>query len=65
MGKPITIALDAMGGDHGPQVTVPAALKSLKEERDIKVILVGDKDAITEQLSLMHILVKGKINSLM
>ena len=61
MGKPITIALDAMGGDHGPQVTVPAALRSLKEERDIKVILVGDKDAITEQLNLANTTVGDRI----
>jgi len=35
------IALDAMGGDYGPNVTVPAAIKSITELK-IKVILVGD-----------------------
>jgi len=54
MAKPITIALDAMGGDHGPKVTVPAALKALNEDQEIKIILVGDKDAITEQLNLAN-----------
>ena len=24
-----SIALDAMGGDHGPKVTIPAALKAI------------------------------------
>ena len=28
----ITIAIDAMGGDHGPHVTVPAALKALADD---------------------------------
>jgi len=51
MNKPITIALDAMGGDHGPKVTVPAALQSLQDNSDIKIILVGDKDTITQELS--------------
>ena len=37
-----TIALDAMGGDHGPSVTVPAANKALRELPDIHLILVGD-----------------------
>ncbi|MCF6324528.1 MAG: phosphate acyltransferase PlsX [Gammaproteobacteria bacterium] len=32
-----------MGGDHGPVVTVPAALNALKKHRDLKLILVGDQ----------------------
>ena len=51
MSKYITIALDAMGGDYGPSVTVPAALQALRENKDIKVILVGDQDIISQQLS--------------
>jgi glycerol-3-phosphate acyltransferase PlsX len=39
----IVIALDAMGGDHGPRVTVPAALHILSRQSDIKLILVGDQ----------------------
>ena len=41
-----TIALDAMGGDHGPSVVVPAALNVLKEKADLKLILVGDRDEL-------------------
>ncbi len=37
------IALDAMGGDHGPQVTVPAAKRALSEIPNIQLILVGDE----------------------
>ena len=39
--KPITIAVDAMGGDHGPRVTVPAALAALKREPNLRIVLVG------------------------
>jgi len=39
----LTIALDAMGGDHGPVVIVPAALNALKKNSDLKLILVGDQ----------------------
>jgi len=35
------IAVDAMGGDHGPSVTIPAALAFLEETPDARVILVG------------------------
>jgi len=37
----VTIAVDAMGGDHGPSVTVPASLQFLEERADARVILVG------------------------
>ncbi|MEK7733906.1 MAG: phosphate acyltransferase, partial [Pseudomonadota bacterium] len=47
----ITIALDAMGGDHGPSVTVPAALAALEHEPDIKLILVGQREAIEAELA--------------
>jgi len=42
----LTLALDAMGGDHGPHVTVPAALRALKSHYSLKIILVGDKTEI-------------------
>jgi len=45
MSHGVTIALDAMGGDFGPDVVVPAALRALEEDQDLRVILVGD-DAV-------------------
>ena len=38
---PVTVAIDAMGGDHGPAVTLAAALRFLEEEPDARVIAVG------------------------
>lgn len=45
-----TVALDAMGGDHGPEVVVPAALSVLSDSVEVDLILVGDRDAIDGEL---------------
>ena len=45
----LTISIDAMGGDHGPKVTIPASLDCLKSNPDLKLILVGD-EAVIKQL---------------
>lgn len=37
----VTVAVDCMGGDHGPSVTVPASLALLREDPNAAVILVG------------------------
>jgi len=41
-----TIALDAMGGDFGPEVVVPAAINFLKKRNDVCLILVGQEDKL-------------------
>ncbi|HZR68958.1 MAG TPA: phosphate acyltransferase PlsX [Burkholderiales bacterium] len=46
----ITIAIDCMGGDHGPHVTVPAALEFLRSQADVDIVLVGLRDAIEAEL---------------
>jgi glycerol-3-phosphate acyltransferase PlsX len=46
----ITIALDAMGGDFGPSVVVPAAIDFLKKDSDVDLILVGREEAIKQHL---------------
>ena len=48
----VTVAIDVMGGDHGPHVTIPAALALLKEDSNVKVILVGLSETIDAQLRL-------------
>jgi phosphate acyltransferase len=47
----LTISIDAMGGDHGPQVTIPASLDCLKNNPDLKLILVGDEAVVKQLLS--------------
>lgn len=46
----VTLAIDAMGGDHGPRVTIPAALAALDKHSDINIVLVGLQDAIEMEL---------------
>ena len=42
----ITVAIDCMGGDHGPTVTVPAALAFVRKHPDVRVTLVGREETI-------------------
>jgi phosphate acyltransferase len=44
------IAIDAMGGDHGPEVTVPAAMDVLKTHPNVYLTLVGDKQTLETHL---------------
>jgi glycerol-3-phosphate acyltransferase PlsX len=46
----VTIALDAMGGDHGVEAVVPAALEALRRHPRLELVLVGDRDAIAGSL---------------
>jgi len=46
----LTIALDAMGGDHGPSVAVPAALRVLAAHESVELVLVGDQHVLEEAL---------------
>lgn len=45
----LIISIDAMGGDYGPEITIPASLDCLKNNPDLKLILVGD-EAVIKQL---------------
>lgn len=47
----ITVAIDCMGGDHGPAVTVPAALAFVRNNADVRVLLVGLEDSIRPYLA--------------
>ena len=47
----VRVALDAMGGDNAPFVTVKGAVDAVKESNNLKVFLVGQKDKVNEELS--------------
>ena len=51
MSDPIRIALDAMGGDHGPGVVVPAAALALQARSDLRFRIFGDSALIRPLLS--------------
>lgn len=44
----ITIAVDCMGGDHGPSVTLPACRNFLDKHPDVALILVGLPEVLRE-----------------
>ena len=46
----ITLAVDAMGGDHGPKIPVPASINALTRYDQLHIILVGDKELIEKEL---------------
>jgi glycerol-3-phosphate acyltransferase PlsX len=46
----VRIALDCMGGDHGPSVTVAAAATFLRRVPDAQVILVGQREVLESYL---------------
>jgi glycerol-3-phosphate acyltransferase PlsX len=45
-----TIAVDAMGGDHAPKAEVEGAIRAVRS-LDVKVVLVGQEDAIRQELA--------------
>ncbi|CAG0909617.1 unnamed protein product, partial [Cyprideis torosa] len=50
--KPVyRISLDAMGGDHGISVVVPAAIRALHDFPDLHLVLVGDEALLHTSLS--------------
>lgn len=58
----ITLSIDAMGGDHGLEATVPACLEAVRSDPGLRVILVGDAARIeqkiggdaTQRISVVH-----------
>ncbi|SFK27645.1 phosphate acyltransferase PlsX [Methylocapsa palsarum] len=46
MMKPVRIALDAMGGDHGPEVIIPGAARALERRPDIRFTFFGDATVV-------------------
>lgn len=51
----LTLALDAMGGDFGPRVTVPAAAQALIDYPKLKIILVGDESILKPLISSLKL----------
>ena len=51
MSENVTIALDAMGGDVGPAVVVPASLQVLAKTPYLIIVLVGDKTVLEQELA--------------
>ena len=46
----VRVAVDAMGGDNAPLEIVKGCLNAVKEDPEIRVLLVGKEDAVREAL---------------
>ena len=59
----LTLALDLMGGDHGPSETVPAAVQALSLLPHLKLILVGDLTSIYPLLQQNGLLGHSRVDT--
>ncbi len=51
MSELVRVAVDAMGGDNAPFVTVKGAVDAIKESDALKVFLVGQESVVNEELA--------------
>lgn len=51
MAELVRVAVDAMGGDNAPFVTVKGAVDAVKESDNLKVFLVGREEKVNEELA--------------
>ncbi len=51
MAELVRVAVDAMGGDNAPFVTVKGAVDAVNESQNLKVFLVGKKEIVEKELS--------------
>ncbi|NCW19110.1 MAG: phosphate acyltransferase PlsX [Betaproteobacteria bacterium] len=49
--RPITIAVDGMGGDYGLPVTLPSTIQFLSQKPEVRCLLVGDEGAIRSAIA--------------
>jgi phosphate acyltransferase len=60
--KSITIAVDAMGGDHGVDIVVPACVRAARKNPDLKLVLVGQEDKISAVLKKQGAIRSGQFS---
>ena len=58
----VIVAVDAMGGDHGPAVTVPACLEFLEAAPQASVLLVGIREPLEAALARARPALRGRIS---
>jgi glycerol-3-phosphate acyltransferase PlsX len=62
MSTGVTVALDAMGGDIGPDTVIPAALAALRDHPDLNIVLVGDEAVLEKSLARHKAAVSDRLN---
>ncbi|NOQ14177.1 MAG: phosphate acyltransferase PlsX [Methyloprofundus sp.] len=58
----LIISIDAMGGDHGVDTTVPASLDCLRSNPALQLILVGDEQILQPLLATALLEFKGRLS---
>ncbi|AGY91901.1 hypothetical protein SPICUR_04610 [Spiribacter curvatus] len=61
MTQSCTLAIDAMGGDYGPSVTVPAAAAALGRHPSLTIILVGDGARLERQIESLDPPIRARL----
>lgn len=61
MPDKLVISIDAMGGDQGPPVVIPAVKKALEKNPDVAIILVGDQTVLTPLLKKQHLTLSDRL----
>ncbi len=56
----MTIAIDAMGGDHGLCVVIPASVRAAKSNPKLNLILVGDEAQVVRHLKKQGVILGSK-----
>ena len=51
MTQEVTVAIDAMGGDHAPHAVIEGISRSAKSDRDLSFLVFGDEQQITPLLA--------------
>ena len=58
------ISIDAMGGDHGLNTTIPATLEAVKRDPNLQAVLVGDHHKVKRALDRYSKVKKIKLSTL-
>lgn len=53
MATSVRIAVDAMGGDYGPRITVPSLAETLHKNTSVSALLFGDQLSLNKHLSAL------------
>ncbi|QIM69090.1 phosphate acyltransferase PlsX [Basfia succiniciproducens] len=57
----LTLALDVMGGDIGPRITIPASIKALEKDPMLSLLLFGDSQQINPLLEQVPSALKERL----
>jgi len=51
MAENLTVSLDAMGGDHGPQIVLAGAAAALQRKPNLRFVMFGEEEAVAPVLA--------------